>query len=79
MTNADAWREVGFNIATLKDVIEMFDPKLISIENNDYRGCPPASKEKIYLWYRGTDVMNTEVDEIEVDGDCFRCTLRTVR
>ena len=74
---SEMWKGLGVEVATVRDVINMWNPKLISIENKDYRGCPPATKEQIYLWYRGTDVLKTECDEIVVDGDIFRCTLAT--
>lgn len=65
-----------FDLCTLKEVLNDFNPPLVSIENDDYRGCDPAPPDKIKLWYRGSDVFKTEVTKIVVDGNIWRCWLK---
>lgn len=64
-----------FPTCTIREIANDFNPALISIENDDYRGCPPAPFERLCLWYRGTDILKTEVKKIVVDGDIWRVWL----
>ena len=73
--NAWAFKDVGFELPTVRDVAEAFPDRLVSIENDDYRGCPPASLDKLNLWYRGTDVLKTEVIHIVLEDGIARCWL----
>ena len=59
--------ECGFEVASIRDIVEAFHPKTISIENDDYRGCPPADWETLCRWYRGTDILRTSVSKIVID------------
>ena len=58
-----------FDIATIRDIAKLFGPEYISIENDDYRGCPPESWEVLEESYRGTDILDTPVENIVIDEE----------
>ena len=59
----------GFELATVREAVCTFAPALISIENNDYRGCRPVDWETLQKFYEGTDILDSSVVKIVIDDE----------
>ena len=76
LRNAWAFEDAGFKLCTLRDVAEIWQDKRISIENDDYRGCPAVDYETLKRLYRGTDILESKVINIQLSTDgTIKCWL----
>ena len=48
----------------INDCLQFFQPDLVEITNNDYRGCLPCSVAFFVATRKGTDIFHDEVKKV---------------